>query len=378
MLDLEKELARELRELAEGLTIPPRPALPTPAERPARAPRRFLGPLLVAAAVLLIVGIVAVITSGRGGDLQPAPAPTVTESVPSTSATERPAPGPIPTNAPSIPHVVDGRLWVRGVDLGEFWTVYPGAEAYVALKKDGTWMWGRGTSVQEIEGAIQEAPVISPNGKYVAHFSLRGEKVVVTGFDTSPDGEGFGQATFGRDARVRAVTDFGGVIVQGGGESVMWVPREDRTVDLPKAIHIIGSSPGGLISREDEGEIYDGQTGEVYLTSVDNTGVVTRGREPLPNFDDISVNSSGTWSLSTPAGSTGGEVEQINALEVGPIGGDGTSAMAAPDGWDFVVRHYQWEDDDYVVATVRKIGGSAERMARCQPSSLECVLIAAP
>ena len=73
--NLEDTLRRELREVADQLPVPPRPAL---RQAPARAVQRWR-PLLVAAAVTLIVGMVAALAVyGAGRSMQPALPPTPT------------------------------------------------------------------------------------------------------------------------------------------------------------------------------------------------------------------------------------------------------------------------------------------------------------
>ncbi|MFC7621614.1 hypothetical protein [Microlunatus sp. GCM10028923] len=72
---LDDVLRRELREVADRLTVPPRPALRQAPSRAARLRR----PLLVAAAVTLIAGLVAVLAVyGAGRSMQPAFPPTPT------------------------------------------------------------------------------------------------------------------------------------------------------------------------------------------------------------------------------------------------------------------------------------------------------------
>lgn len=83
---LEDVLRRELREVADQLPVPPRPAL---RQAPARSAQRWRQrPLLVAAAVTLIVGMVAaLVVSGAGRSMQPALPPTPTLSPTPTEET---------------------------------------------------------------------------------------------------------------------------------------------------------------------------------------------------------------------------------------------------------------------------------------------------
>ena len=70
-VDIEETLSRELREVADGLSVPALPPLP---QEPPRGARHWQ-PLLVAAAVVLVVaGAVAAVATDRGGQ-EPDPAP---------------------------------------------------------------------------------------------------------------------------------------------------------------------------------------------------------------------------------------------------------------------------------------------------------------
>jgi uncharacterized protein YlxW (UPF0749 family) len=86
-IDLEEALSRELHEVADGLAVPPMPALPCPASSSGRLPsRRAWEPLLVAAAMIVVLAVVGLLAAQEGGhDLQPAPSPgpTVSQTPPS-------------------------------------------------------------------------------------------------------------------------------------------------------------------------------------------------------------------------------------------------------------------------------------------------------
>ena len=103
-IDTEETLVRELREVADNLRIPP---LRLDVE-PRRAPRIWQ-PLLVAAAVVLILaGAVGIVASFRGaGEPEPAPSPSESSVASPTTA---PVVVEIPTTAPTVPYLLNERL----------------------------------------------------------------------------------------------------------------------------------------------------------------------------------------------------------------------------------------------------------------------------
>jgi hypothetical protein len=369
-VDVEETLGRELREVADGLLVPPMPPLPQESPRS----RRSWQPLLVAAAVVLVIaGALAVLQNARGGQkLEPAP-PSPAPS-PSRTASEV----TIPTTPPTIPYVLDRRLFVDGQQVpGTWWSVQAGDAGWVALRTDNTWWWGNGPKANKIEPALDLPPVISPNGKYVAMVADDNGHAFATGFATAPDGEGMGgvpvypgDATAGDPVRVRAVTDDGRIVVQGSGTAFLWLPLVDNgTVDLSSTApgrQVLGNTPAGLV-------VTDGDGGAPYLAEISDSGELTR-IVAVPAHDDLVVSPGAEWLAWTPEGSTGGEVTSIGALEAQTVDGSQRVTLTAPSGWGFAVRRWAWEDDDHLVSPVLGDGGR-ERMARCSARAARCVLV---
>ena len=377
-VDIEETLNRELREVADGLQVPPRPRLPRETVRPTRTWQ----PLLVAAAVVLLVaGTVAVLVTSRGGgEPEPAPSPTPTRIDESVS---------IPTTAPTVTYVLDRGLYVGGERVPGDWSqVWAGPKGWVAIRTDGSWWWGWGTDPQRLSRERDLPPAISPDGGYVGEIRTDGGQTVLNGFETRFGGEGLGAVPVdpgspedGTQVRVRAVTDDGMVIAQGGDTAVLWRPLVDNeTVDLTETapgIQVLGNTPAGLLVTDGSDGAVDGTTGAPYLAEVDEDGTLTRVAS-VPTHDDLLVSTGGTWLAYPPPGSTGGEVTSIGSFEVQPVGGSDTTTLAAPDGWGFQVRAWAWEDDDRLVSPVVRDSNGAERMARCSVRAGRCVLVAAP
>ncbi len=369
MIDVEETLGRELREVADGLHIPAMPSLP---EEPAR-PRRSVRPLLMAAAVVLIVAVaVAVTAMVRGGqDLEPAPpSPSPSPSPTRAESAER-----IPKTAPTVPYVLDDRLYVDGEQVpGPLWRVWSGDEGWIAISTDNTWSWGRGPEPHDLAGPLDVSPVISPNGRYVGEALVENGEGLVTGFDIA-HGEGLGgvpvdlgSSEDGSTVSVRAVTNDGKVIAQGTNTSLLWLPLAGNgTVDLAVTApdqQFLGSTAAGLV-------VTDGEGGQPYLAEISDTGEVNR-IGTLPPHDDLVVSPGGEWLAWVPAGMLGGEVAALPTLEVQAVDGTERATLTAPAGWAFHVHQWVWEDDDHLVAAVD--GPDGERMARCATTG-RCVLI---
>ena len=371
-VDIEETLGRELHEVADGLRVPAMPPLPEEAA-PAR---RHWQPLLVAAAVvLIIVGALAVAANVRGGQ-EPAPAP------PSPSPSRTQSAATLLTTASTVPYVLDNRLYVDGQRVpGDWWSVSSGPDGWVGLRTDNTWWWGRGPEPRAIEAKVVNSPVLSPSGLYIGETVTSGGRGMVAGFDTDPSGEGLGgffqdlEAPDGTPVTVRAVTDDARVIVQGTGTSLLWLPLVDgSTVDLSETAPgqvVQGNTPAGLI-------VTDGEEGAPYLAEVSDAGELT----PIgtaPDLDAIVGSPDGGWLAGTPRGAMGGEVTTVATLEAESVDGSRHVELTAPPGWDFRVLSYVWEDEDHLVSPVlADDAAGGERMVRCSVDTPRCVLIDSP
>lgn len=368
--DLEKALARELRAVAEGLDIPAMPGLPN---RPPR-PHHRRQPLLVAAAVLAIVlGAAAVVTnlSGRddGGPVRPSPTP-----VPSRSPDSVVSRTPIPTSVPQLPHVLDRTLFVGGEQVpGTWWMVRPAVEAWIAVREDGTWWWGRGPRSNALPGGVDAVPQISPGGRYVAVVEATGGDSVLTVVDTE-SGEPVGgtpasitDAVGGGSASVAAVLDEGKVVVRGPGTDVVLAVDADRPRLLAEFV------PGRMVTGATTAGVVVTEGNRAFLAEVDDDGTLRRVGDLPPN-DDVSISPKATWLVWTPIGTTGGEVASVPSLEVRRLEDRRAATLRAPRGWDFAVRTWAWEDDEHLVATVISPQEQRQRLARCSPGQRRCVL----
>ncbi len=240
--ELENTLARELHEVADGVHVPPMPALPPPDEHRSLTTRLW-APLLVAAAVVLLVGGLALVL-GRPGDTRRAErAPAQRRADERASGT---GDGTISGEAPTVPYVVDQRLYVDG-DAGAGHLVVGGVpQGELAGAADRRLLVERGPGPGHRPDRRRDGPASGDVAERPLRRADRPEQRAVPRSPAStpvPAGEGFGvgadrAAHAPRVAcaiRVRAVTDDGDVIVQGRRISLMWLAQQgdqQTVVDL--------------------------------------------------------------------------------------------------------------------------------------------------
>jgi hypothetical protein len=168
---VEEILTRELREVADGLSVPALPPLP---QQSPRAHRRWL-PLLVAAAVVLIAaGAVAGVVAYQDGGETTSPAPPVAPSpaeTPTETPAETPTVRPLAADAPKVPFLFGESLYVAGNQLSgswSSWTMQHAGDAWVAQRDDDTWWWGTGAEPYAIPGQVIRLAQVSPDGSLLA------------------------------------------------------------------------------------------------------------------------------------------------------------------------------------------------------------------
>jgi hypothetical protein len=389
--EIEQTLARELHEVADGVRVPPMPPL-VPADEPRSGAGRHWQPLLVAAAVALIAGVVALVIGLQGGGT-PQPAPPSSPN-PSTGNTASPVPpdAHIPRTAPTVPYVIDQRLYVEGTQVpGDWWFVESRHGVWVAQRTDGAWWWGGpGVDAGLIDATIDQAPVISPNGRYIAYVVVIDGRALVNGFTTGPSGEGFGpppadapSTEDGVAVTVRAVTDDGEVILQGTRTSLMWptvYDGEQAVVDLSETAPnqvVLQATPAGLVVVDGADGATDATSAAPYLATLSPDGRLTRG-VTLPTYDALDVSPGGAWLVRSPAGTLAGEVTSVATLRAQRIGDADEIELAAPEGWGFANNTWIWEDDQDVVSVLLPDGAGDQadaRMVRCSVLLAQCRIL---
>ncbi|HYJ69269.1 MAG TPA: hypothetical protein VEX15_16585 [Nocardioidaceae bacterium] len=355
-MPVEEILSRELREVADGLPVPALP--PLPQEPPDT--RRHWPPLLVAAAVVLIVaGAVAVALSRDDAPPAPTPDPVETPTVVRSLTPE----------APTVPYVFDDKLYVDGEQVpGSWWEVSYAGDAWVAERNDLTMQWGTDAEPHDFPGELILQPHLSPDGTLLAvSTTADGGQVLlidtqsgetVNALPTDADG-----SRGGNDIGVVAVTDDAKVFLDSDAAQLTWLAADgDETVELAPGQFPLEATPAGLIvldsTRDDA----------AYLADVADSGEINRLR-PLPGFE-IVINPSGTWLAY--GGSWGGESQTIPEITAQPVDAGRQLKLQPPDKRTLVPM--TWEDDDLLLAALYD-DGDPTGLARCSIRDERCVVI---
>lgn len=357
---------------------------PTPTARPPRRPgRSAAAPLLAAVAVLAVIATaVAARELGRPDD-EGATAPGSTDTSPSAST---PASTPAEPEEPAepgidVPVAVGLDLHVGGEQVPGRWYAASGrGTRWIALRDDRTWWWGFDAEPRRMDGEIDQPPVMSPGGGYVADV-LTGTDGgwSLSGFDTEWGGEGLGGIDLPQGPRVGpppraiAVTDDGLVVAGGPTFQWLWRPLVDgRTVDLAETAPgqaVISSTDAGLVVNAGQYDRTDGQQGEPYLARIAEDGTLTR-LASLPTHDVLEAGEQ--WVAWVPPGTVGGEASGTGELQVQRRDGTDAGVLTAPAGWLFMAPGFRWESADRLLALVVSRDGQHEALVRCRPETELC------
>ncbi len=320
----------------------------------------------------------------RTGSPQPGPQPTqgitddATESVPRD----------VPREPPTVPYLLDRVVHVGEKSFPGYDWVDGGPRGWVGMKPPFVWDWSNGGAPDRLDVAVEQPPVVSSNGEYLAYISTEGE---MNGFETAPDGEGMGlpvkvpvRDEDGVGTRIGAVTDDGWVIASGRGIGVLWRPFDGADpVDLTRTAPgqlVWQATRAGLVvvdgsgdARDPSGDNRDEGDGRVYLADLTPEGE----RVPiadLPHFGIADV--SGEWVAWVPAEQIAGDVREYDEIRVRRLDGQAEDVLLPPAGWRFSNTQFTFEDTQFLVARVTD--GQQQRMVRCSPALLECVLLETP
>ena len=301
---------------------------------------------MLAAAAVVLIALVTLVSFRPVGGGTPQPAPQPTEVV-TDEATDS-VPEEVPTGPPTVPYLLE-----RVVHVGD--ASYPGYDAvdgtlqgWVAAKPPSVWSWSIGGAPDELGVALEQPPDVSPNGEYLAYISTEGE---LNGFQTAPDGEGMGLPASvpvrdddGVGTRIGAVTDDGWVIASGRGVGVLWRPFVGgETVDLTQTAPgqlVWQATDAGLVvvdgtggARDPSGDNRIAGDGRVYLADLTADGELVPIAD-LPNFGIADV--SREWVAWVPADQmsatsrstrrSGSALSTVSARACSPRRGDGASS----------------------------------------------------
>jgi hypothetical protein len=328
--------------------------------------------------VLIVLVTLVGVLPDWGGTPQPAGQPT---EVITDDATES-VPREVPTVPPKVPYVLERVVHVGEKSFPGYDSVDGTAQGWVAVKPPFVWAWSNGGAPDQLEVAVEQPPAVSPNGEYLAYITTEGE---LNGFETAPDGEGMGlpvpvpvRDKDGVGTRIGAVTDDGWVIASGRGVGVLWRPFDGAApVDLTRTAPgqlVWQATREGLVVVDGSGDARDPSgDGRVYLADVTPEGEMVPIAD-LPNFGIADV--SGDWVAWVPAEQISGDVREYDEIRVRRLDEHAEARLSPPPGWRFENAEFAFEDTQFLVARVSD--GQRQRMVRCSPALLECVLLETP
>ncbi len=243
-------------------------------------------PWLAAAAAVAVVagatGLLATLPRRPGRPAGPtSPAPS---TAPSTSPSPTAAPSPISSGAPTIPYVLDRRLFVDGEQVpgDDWWSVTPAGEAWIAVRgMPLTWWWGTGTEVHELPNGEDVNPKISPDGSYVAVVRSengRGDPDRRRQRERAEPSRGRPPASapsVGRRCHATAVRTDGIVVIRQGDQYLTC--SENRTAGTSSGQMVYDPTSAGLVAGDVDPGPEDG--GPAYLAEISDTGTLTKVRD---------------------------------------------------------------------------------------------------
>lgn len=376
-MNIEQMLQEEFRVVAGELDVPPAPIreLVREGTKARNRTRMYVGGLAAAAVAVVVTGLAIADGDPRADDdgpSTPAPSPSgvVDENV------------GFPTGeAPSIPYIVDEKLFVNGEVIPGIWEYLP--ETQIGGNNVVNWISEQGwVLVEDGESEVlpddKAIPKLSPDGRFLVYADnaalvlrdLVEDRVVGRlPIDQQLDVDGM-------YSTVPRGVDNSGRVFYGSGDAFMWDGSGDP---VPVTM------PGGRVPLLSEiyevraGEIVvlrtppDDPDGRLSLATVRDDGRVTL-QQPLPATATRYVSPDDSWVawVTNRKGQETGNLEDPaeNSLTVQALGSD--EKVTFPLAGDFWVRNVRWESDNTVLIS------TSGRVVRCDVVERACEYAVAP
>lgn len=375
-MNIEKMLEDEFRVVAGELDVPPAPVAELVREglKARNRTRIYIAGLAAAAVAVVATGLALADRDPRADNPDPAPTPTriVDETV------------GFPTGeAPSVPYIVDEKLFVNGEAIPGIWEYLPDA-TQIGGNNVVNWLSEQGY-VLVVDGVSEvlpddkaTTPRLSPDGRFLAYtvgdqLLLRdlvddrivGRLPIEQGVDV--DGE-YKIAPKG--------VDNSGRVFYGSGDTFMWdgsgdpvpVTMPDGHVPLLSAIYEVRASEIVVLRTPP-----DDPAGRLSLATVGADGRVTL-QQPLPPTATRYVSPDNSW-IAWVTTRKGQETNNLgdpaeNSLTVRAL--DSDEEFTIPLARDFWVRDVRWESANTVLIS------TSGRVVRCDVAERACEYAVAP
>jgi hypothetical protein len=375
-MNIEKMLEDEFRVVAGELDVPPAPvaALVHAGTRARNRSRMYVAGLAAAAVAVVATGLALADRDPRANDPDPAPSPTPT---PTRVVDENVG---FPTGqAPSVPYIVDERLFVDGVVVPGIWEPLPdtqvgGSSTIVSWSSERGWLLVRNGEVEQLT-VDRGAPKLSPDGRFLVHFV--GADMILR--DLVADRE-LGRVSIHEDlnadneySTVPRGVDNAGRVFYGSGRVFMWdgsgesvpVTRPSGPPPIAGDIYevladriVVLGEPDGTVLR---------------LATVGDDGRIDLDAA-LPGSGPSSFSPDGSWVAwqTTPTGETTGNLgdPEEDAITVQAVGSDERFTVPLLDGT--FIRDVGWESDESMLITM------GDRVVRCDVAVRACEYAVAP
>ena len=352
--EIESMLRGEFVGVAESLRVPPQPATPDGAPSD---PRRWIVPVAIAAAIVLVLGGITLALQHRPG--------------------RTPPPTSIPKSLPLIPFTVGRTLYVDGRAMPGAWsTVLTAGDAWVAAQKDG-WWWGKGRDAHRITGGSHAMPRLSSDGRVIAIERRTGgsRHIEVRATDSNRLLGRWRVPGKGREANaafLAAVTSpHVMVFVEGVRNTQVWDVASGTAHAMKDGYALLPADDGQMVF----GDIH----GRQWLGSIDDSGRVHLTKQLPKQFDALSTDGWYLRGIGMMPLRSGRNHDRVpTGFVVAPVGSTRLTRLDLPAGWG--AQGVAWEAPGRIVADGVPTGHGTVTMAqhrliRCVVSLKRCAVV---
>ncbi|HEX7739124.1 MAG TPA: hypothetical protein VF426_05715 [Marmoricola sp.] len=352
--EIENMLRGELDEVAGSLRVPAQPA--SPGEAPQR-PHRWVVPVAVAAAVVLVLGGITLALNH--------------------SSHRTPQPTTIPKSLPQVPFVVGRTLYVDGKSMPGKWALAASAhDTWVAVRPHD-WTWGVGRTVHRLPDLAHDTmPVVSSDGAVLAYARKAGGVRVLstsTGRTLGTWHVKLGNQESSNAFMLSAVTSPQvRVLLIGGSGGKVWSLDGGSVHRLSTNRMPLWSTPAGVVFSDNGLKYHLGtidDAGHVHLTTL-----VPRADLAALSADDWSLRGA-SMKLAGPRKDRDRVATVLNLLKLGT---SHQVQLKLPSGWG--ASSSNWEAPgriiiDGVPLGHAKVKVSQHRLIRCVVSLKRCAVV---